>query len=386
MQGTDTRTLLLVEDEAIIALAEKKIIERHGFEVVPASSAEKAFEVLTTEKRIDLILMDINLGSGMSGTEAAERIVAEHEIPVVFLSSHTEREVVEKTEGISSYGYIVKNSGETVLIASIKMAFRLFYANQKAKKAGNRLRATLNAIPDLMFVVDKDGYFQDYAGNYSGIPLAMEPDTIIGAQLGDIFPPEEVKTHLQLYRSCIETELVQTHHYELVIEGERRPFDLRVAKLDETHILAIIRDLTEKQKTDLELRTISQAVEQSPVTVIITDRDAHIEYVNPKFSELTGYTESEVLGKNPRILQSGHTPEKVYRELWDTVTAGKEWRGIFWNRKKNNELYCEQASIAPVKDEEGCILRYIAVKEDISKQKQQEEDLRRILREKAGDE
>jgi CheY-like chemotaxis protein len=125
------KRILLVEDEALIALAQKKTLENHGYAVLTASSGEQAVSLAGTETDIDLILMDINLGNGIDGTEAAARILENHEIPLVFLSSHTEREVVERTEGITSYGYIVKNSGEMVLAASVKMAFKLFDAHKR---------------------------------------------------------------------------------------------------------------------------------------------------------------------------------------------------------------------------------------------------------------
>ncbi len=126
--------LLLVEDEALIAMSEEQMLQQHGFEVITAYKAETALEIVERDREIALILMDIDLGEGMDGTEAAQKIIESHDIPIVFLSSHTEPEIVEKTEGISSYGYIVKNSGETVLLASIKMAFRLHAAYQEIKQ------------------------------------------------------------------------------------------------------------------------------------------------------------------------------------------------------------------------------------------------------------
>jgi PAS domain S-box-containing protein len=139
MEGSEAiknqvRSILLVEDEAIIAMVESKLLERNGYAVSAVMSGEKAIEVVK-EDNFDLILMDIDLGPGkMTGTKAAEIILEDHDIPIVFLSSHTEQAIVEKTEGITSYGYIVKNSGDTVLLASIKMAFRLFEAKKYEKR------------------------------------------------------------------------------------------------------------------------------------------------------------------------------------------------------------------------------------------------------------
>lgn len=142
-----SRSLLLVEDEAIIALTEKRMLEKYGYTVAIAVSGEAAVEVFRQGRTFDLILMDIDLGSGIDGTEAAARILAEHDVPLLFLSSHTEPEIVEKTEKLTSYGYVVKNSSGTVLDASIKMAFKLFYANSDAVEARTRLASTLTTLP-----------------------------------------------------------------------------------------------------------------------------------------------------------------------------------------------------------------------------------------------
>lgn len=140
LRKTDQKTILLVEDEVILALTEKQILERYGYSVKTVTTGKKAIETIEQSDEIDLVLMDINLGNGMDGTEAAEAILSKHDLPLIFLSSHTEREVVEKTEGITSYGYIVKHSGETVLIASIKMAFRLLETRMQEARHREALR------------------------------------------------------------------------------------------------------------------------------------------------------------------------------------------------------------------------------------------------------
>ncbi|NHJ14971.1 MAG: PAS domain S-box protein [Candidatus Thorarchaeota archaeon] len=118
-----------------------------------------------------------------------------------------------------------------------------------------------------------------------------------------------------------------------------------------------------------ELIKFSKAVESSPATVVITNLEGSIEYVNPKFTELTGYTFEEAFGENPRILKSGDTPEEVYADLWDTISSGGTWHGEFVNKKKNGEKYLEEAWIAPIADEDSRITHYVAVKLDISQRK-----------------
>jgi len=122
-----------------------------------------------------------------------------------------------------------------------------------------------------------------------------------------------------------------------------------------------------------ELRKLSEAVEQSPVTVMITDKYGTIEYVNPRFSELTGYSTKETIGQNPRILKSGHHPNSFYKDLWVTILAGRTWRGEFLNRKKNGEEFWESTSISAIKNDEGEITHFVAAKQDITDQKQTEQ-------------
>ena len=137
-----------------------------------------------------------------------------------------------------------------------------------------------------------------------------------------------------------------------------------------------IMDITDMKAAIKKLAQLNRAVEQSPSTVVITNAVGEIEYANPKFSSLTGYTIEEAAGKNPSILKSGEQPKEFYRHLWDTILSGKEWRGEFHNRKKNGELYWEFASISPIRDSEGKITHFVAVKEDVTERKSAQEALR----------
>jgi PAS domain S-box-containing protein len=113
-------------------------------------------------------------------------------------------------------------------------------------------------------------------------------------------------------------------------------------------------------------RLLMHALEQSPATIIVTDAEGKIVYANPKFVETTGYAIDEVIGETPRLLKSGETTTAEYRHLWKSITAGKEWRGVFHNRRKDGTLYWERASISPVFDANGRIANFMAVKEDIT--------------------
>ncbi|MET0003013.1 MAG: PAS domain S-box protein [Candidatus Thiodiazotropha sp.] len=146
----------------------------------------------------------------------------------------------------------------------------------------------------------------------------------------------------------------------------------------ENHVIGatgIGEDITDKRKAETDILKLSQAVEQSPSVVIITNDQGLIEYVNPKFTEVSGYEPAEVLGQNPRILKSGETSQEEYKDLWNTVINGREWRGEFHNRRKNGDLYWEGAIISGIRNSEGKITHFLAVKEDISERKRLEAEV-----------
>ena len=148
------------------------------------------------------------------------------------------------------------------------------------------------------------------------------------------------------------------------------------AKRSVTGILVVLNDATRKKLAAAQLRRFSQAVEQSPSLVVVTDVDANIEYVNPKFTEVTGYSEAEVIGKNPRLLKSGAMLADEYSKMWGVLVSGSEWRGYFHNKRKNGVGYWAYAAISPISDSAGKITHYVCVQEDVTKQRLAEEALR----------
>lgn len=137
----------------------------------------------------------------------------------------------------------------------------------------------------------------------------------------------------------------------------------------------IIKDVSKRKAHEIELVKLSRVVEQSPVSVIITNTESKIEYVNQKFSEITGYTSSEIIGLTPVFMQSGNTSDLTYKNLWESVLQGKSWNGELQNRKKNGDLYWERVLVSPITDQTGNITNFIAIKEDITKRKLTEKAL-----------
>ncbi len=137
----------------------------------------------------------------------------------------------------------------------------------------------------------------------------------------------------------------------------------------------LVAEIAEHTQTQAELKKVTTAIEQSPASVVITDLDAIIQYVNPRFTEVTGYSAAEVIGKNPRILQSGQTSSDTYPQLWGQVTRGNIWKGELINKRKNGEIYWEDCQISPVKNAAGVITNYVAVKTDITERKAAQEKI-----------
>jgi PAS domain S-box-containing protein len=157
------------------------------------------------------------------------------------------------------------------------------------------------------------------------------------------------------------------------------------------HHLCMIEDITMRRQAEEKIQKLSRVVEQSPVSIIITDKSGQIEYVNPSFSKSTGYQKEEVLGKTPNLLKSGETPPEEYKQLWRTILSGKNWYGVFHNRKKDGTLFWESAVISPIKNASGQTTHFLAIKENITLRKSMEERLLesekrfRVLIEQAAD-
>ncbi|MGK5087431.1 PAS domain S-box protein [Bdellovibrionota bacterium FG-2] len=154
-------------------------------------------------------------------------------------------------------------------------------------------------------------------------------------------------------------------------------FTVVIISIAAKRVSAVLQsELDSRKRTGETLLQLSQAVEQSPTVIAITDLKGNIEFVNPQFTNLTGYAREEVIGQNPRVLHTEQTPATTIRELWQTITAGNVWQGEFVNRKKNGELFTEKATISPIKNKEGITTHYMAIKENITELKRSQAEQR----------
>ncbi|HNB41596.1 MAG TPA: PAS domain S-box protein, partial [Anaerolineales bacterium] len=283
--------------------------------------------------------------------------------------------VLTVTIGESAFTHIIKIEGyDTAPVQSaiigILFVWALYGHNflDVVPVARNKL---INNLSDGMIALDLKNRIIDI--NRSAVAvLGNTEDALLGKNLEDVFPR-------------FGSELKDIPEKEIKFElstNDQRFYDVLISPLHDewpqglVGRLIILRDVTERKQTELRLLQLHKAVEQSPVSVVITDIQGNIEYVNPHFSQLTGYELNEVIGKNPRIIQSGDTSLEAYEEMWRTIQSGKIWRGELLNKKKNGDTYWEVEMIAPVIDSDGIIVNYIAIKEDVTAQKESDAKLR----------
>jgi PAS domain S-box-containing protein len=233
-------------------------------------------------------------------------------------------------------------------------------------------------MDDGVIVLDRDDRIVDV--NPAGQRLIGAAASPIGRSVDQLFAawPDLVEQYRHIEQTHTEIRLdspasAEPEFVELRISPLRNRRGRLVGRLVTLH------EVTKRHQAETRLRQLSRAVEQSPASIVITDLEGRIVYVNPKFTNLTGYALEEVLGRTSSILKSGETSPEEYARLWQTIKAGGEWRGEFHNKKKNGELYWESAVISPITDAHGQISHYLAVKEDITPRKQAEQIERQRL-------
>lgn len=211
--------------------------------------------------------------------------------------------------------------------------------------------------------------------------LGWNKQQLIGKNWVEVLVANHCKTEsLEFFDKVIRREIMPTTHESWLRDQFQREYLIRwhdtfISNSEgiDVGLIFMGEDVTQYRENEIKVRHLFEAVEQSPASVMLTNNKGMIEYVNPKFERLSGYTLAEIKGLNPRLQKSGETSLKEYAELWRKVRQGKTWRGIFHNRKKNGDLYWESAVISGIRDPEGEISHFLAVKEDITEQKMLEE-------------
>ena len=245
-----------------------------------------------------------------------------------------------------------------------------------------KLGTIFDTISDGLIVIDQSGAIQLFTSGAERL-FGYRQDELLGQNVKTLMPSPYRDAHDGYLATYLRTGIKKIIGIGREVSGQRKngtvfPLYLSVGEmcLDGRHLFAgIIHDLTQGKRAEEQLLTLSAAVDQSPAAVLITALDGQIEYVNHAFTRLTGYSAGELVGQNPRLLQSGHTGHERYRRLWETILDGREWRGEIQDRKKNGELYWALETITPLHNSQGEITHYLAIQQDITEQKQDKEAL-----------
>lgn len=266
--------------------------------------------------------------------------------------------------------------------AQVEIAERKL-AEEALQRSEEKFRQLFMDLPDAIFL---SRFACDNAGQIVNVNPAAERQTgysrdeLIGMNILQDLVLQEVKKaqDVQREKELLKRNSIQFSEKKRRKDGSEYWTEVVITLIEyenEKVALSVNRDITEQKQAEEEIRKLTLSVEQSPASIVITDLQGNIEYVNPTFSELTGYSLDEVKGKNPNVLKSGEMSADEYKKLWDTISSGRVWRGEFHNKKKNGELYWESAIISPIKNSEGAATHYLAVKEDITEIKQLQQQL-----------
>ncbi len=318
--------------------------------------------------------------------------------------------IIEKTFGLGEV-FVIKIAKDNKVLGDFTLMFNKgetllntryvnLYANQvgmfldrskitnKLRVSDNRHTAMISNISDVIGIIGVDGLMKYKSSNIEKW-FGWSSHELIGTDAFANIHPTDLEKAQKIFYTLLEQEnSVKTMELQYKCKnGTYKPIELTATNLANDHIINGIlinyHDITERKlaeddlrKANEKLRTLSMAIDQSPITTVITDIQGNIEFVNPKFIETTGYTFDEAIGQNPKILKTDLHNKQYYNELWKTILSGENWHGEFQNKKKNGEYYWESAVISPVKDTDGTITHIMALKEDITERKRAEEELR----------
>jgi len=248
-------------------------------------------------------------------------------------------------------------------------------AEMRLREKTEELERYFNQSLDLLCIADTDGYFRRLNPEWQK-SLGYAVDELVGRRFLDFVHPDDVAATLQALADLTEQKVILNfvNRYRAK-DGTYRWIEWRSYPSGNT-IYAVARDITERRRAEEELRRLASVVQQAAETVVVTDPNGTIEYVNPAFERITGYSSAEAVGRDPRILKSGRQDAAFYENLWKTITSGAAWSGQFINRRKDGTLYHEDATISPVRGENGQIIHFVAVKKDVTREVELEEHLR----------
>ncbi|HRX46111.1 MAG TPA: PAS domain S-box protein [Spirochaetota bacterium] len=383
-------TILLVEDEVLIAMAEERQLAAAGYNVITAFSGEDAIEIaVNSEQQIDIILMDIDLGRGMDGTQAAMEILKYREIPVLFQSSHTEKDIVEKTEKITSYGYVVKHSGITILDASIKMAFKLHKAYKELKEKEENLLIKERAIEssiNAIAISDPDGKIIYVNPSFLKLWGYDDINEVIGMKASMLMKKSgknETACDNLYTAGGMRGEMIALRKDNTVFDVETSASEIFSQQNKHLGLIAAFQDITERKLAEAWINESRESyrvlVENIESMVCEVDCNGCYTYLSPSYKKITGYSPEELMDKPV----TEHIHPDDFKQ-WSTICCSNKKpdnsiRGTWRFKIKNGEWRWLDCSITFFEKTPGG-LRAVVISTDITDRINEEEKMRDIIR------
>lgn len=272
-----------------------------------------------------------------------------------------------------SVGELVLDDGSRIFTGILRDITELKRAQEERLRSETLLRAVIEGSPDPIFAKDVRGRYT-LLNRAAAKNLGMPAELALGHADEELFPADMAREIGRIDREILERGEMRQIEEEIPHSSGNATLlvaksPLRSPEGEIVGLVGIGRDITERKKTENDLRKLSQAVEQSGSMVIITGIDGTIEYVNRRFLEVTGYQRDEIVGQKPRVLSSGEKQPEEYGLLWETITSGRDWQGEFHNKRRDGSLYWVAAKISPIKAEDGSITHFLSIEDDITEKK-----------------
>ncbi len=382
--------ILLLEDSKPDAELIKQELKKENLHFVAKRvDTRKDFIREIKSFRPDIILSDYNLPQydGMSALK--DTLTLDPQIPFIIVTGSLSEEVAAECIKSGACDYVVKERLFR-LESAIKNALNIKKEKEKSKKVEEtwkRYDFIINTSNIPMSLINKDLVYEAVNNAYC-IQHDLHRNRIIGQSVTEIWKSTaSIEKIIEYFKRAFQGEEIRYQEWFVTTKYGGRFYDVAfIPYYNEehiiTHVVVTSNDLTENKLAEIELQKLSAAVEQNPASIVITDLEGNIEYINPKFTELTGCTLKEVAGNKPDILKNNSTSPQKFRKLWKTITGGKVWKGEFRNQNKNGDSYWETVTISPITNSEGEILKFVIIKENITTRKKAEEKLKSSLLEK----
>lgn len=253
-------------------------------------------------------------------------------------------------------------------------------AEQALRESEARFRSYIENAPVAVMVVNRQGHYVDC--NPAAVRLlGYARDELFTMSIASLVAVEDQPGARAHFQQVVESGLAQGEFRLLHKGGGQRWVAVHASRISDDRFMAYCLDVTARKEAEALVRQQSAALQAAANAIVITDQAGTIEWVNPAFCAVSGYTAQEAVGKNPRaLIKSGHQDEEFYRVLWQTISAGQVWRGEIINRRKDGKEYTEEMTITPIRDERGSITHYVAIKQDITERKSLEAQLLRTQR------